>query len=73
MLSHWMPLPLMLLELMLECWWCRRAYQKCPAQLSKQGRAEDAALINTQFDVDQISDNCRFRSAAPFIILISKT
>lgn len=39
----------------------RRAYQKCPAQLSKQGRADDAALINQRFDVDQISDNCRFR------------
>ncbi|KAL3133656.1 hypothetical protein ABBQ32_008167 [Trebouxia sp. C0010 RCD-2024] len=39
----------------------RRAYQKCPGKLSKQGRTEDAALINQQFDVDQISDNCRFR------------
>ena len=40
---------------------CRRAYQKCPAELSRQGRAADAALINQNFDVDQISDNCRFR------------
>ena len=40
---------------------CRRAYQKCPAQLTKAGRSKDAALFNTHFDVDQISDNCRFR------------
>lgn len=40
---------------------CRRAYTKCPAQLKKAGRSEDAALFNTHFDVDQISDNCRFR------------
>ncbi len=46
------------------CVSCRRAYQKCPAQLSKQGRADDAALINQRFDVDQISDNCRFRLAS---------
>ena len=46
---------------------CRRAYQKCPAQLSKQGRADDAALINQRFDVDQISDNCRFR-LAPLVL-----